>query len=104
MRPRGRSVPREVTECPSPALPSMSHSHLHRLGHGCHSEGAAATPCGQGVRSTSVPQASLVLGFLCCFSSPLCGGLEFVILSQMLPLEGEMVYKAPGGLETHRSP
>lgn len=48
--------------------------NLWRLGRGRHSEEAAAAPCGRNGDSTSVPQASLALGFLCCFSSPLCGG------------------------------
>lgn len=41
-------------------------SNLQRLGRGCHSEGGTATPCGWSGRSTSVPQASLALGFCCC--------------------------------------
>ena len=75
---------------------------LWRLGRGHHSEEATATPGGRIGDSTSVPQASVALGFLCCFSSPLCVVATHQGLSSCPGCclwRVRLVYKAPGGLE-----
>lgn len=108
MRLRVRNAPGEVTECPSPPLPSVSHSQISR------GWGVATMP--------REPQRHLVARegpaplfsrpawpwafCVCVTTAVLCEtavhpGLVF--LSWLSPLEGDTGLKAPGGLEIRKT-